>query len=495
MNNLKVTGITLLLSLNIALAGTRYVRPGASGNNSGTDWNNAYSSLPTNLVRGDTYYLADGSYAGHTFKDNGAGLITLKKATVNDHGISTGWNNNYGDGQALFTGRLSFQMPYYKIDGQSRSSISSGHGIKVKTNGGYTIVSTSKYITLRYVDVENGGTTGPDGRCFHLTTGTPQNITISYCYIHDVNGVHFRTVNAHNLLVEHSYIARNESDPIMHAEMIADNNSDNVTFRHNIFEDIEGSGFIVMGNGSKYTGVEENWKIYGNVFYHTPGYNGGVSGILNILHGTALNWMFYNNSIVGIKGLHAGISNGGSIPGMVVKNNIWYGNRVNTIGGGGNRDYNWYYDNVRTGVGELDSKALSFEPNAQLGTGNPFVDIANRNFQLKKATLPGATLSSEYKFDMLGNIRGTDGLWDRGAFEYGITITAQPDFSFNQIQNNIDNYLIPNPIINLNIQAVPAGASVLNMYGQRINSAANMPGGVIFIIGNTGIRQVVNIIR
>ena len=37
-----------------------YVRAGATGLNNGSDWNNAWTSLPATLVRGDTYYIADG---------------------------------------------------------------------------------------------------------------------------------------------------------------------------------------------------------------------------------------------------------------------------------------------------------------------------------------------------------------------------------------------------------------------------------------------------
>ena len=31
-------------------------------------------------------------------------VITIKKATVSDHGTPTGWSDTYGDGQAVFTG-------------------------------------------------------------------------------------------------------------------------------------------------------------------------------------------------------------------------------------------------------------------------------------------------------------------------------------------------------------------------------------------------------
>ena len=97
--------VSLLALVNVSAisdAATRHVRIGATGKNDGSDWVNAHSALPSVLVRGDTYYLADGSYGGYTFDDANSGTtaITIKKATVSDHGTDVGWSSSYGDGQA-----------------------------------------------------------------------------------------------------------------------------------------------------------------------------------------------------------------------------------------------------------------------------------------------------------------------------------------------------------------------------------------------------------
>jgi hypothetical protein len=90
--------VTLSLLGSTASAATHYVRPGATGANSGADWSNAWTAMPSSLTRGDTYYLADGSYGYRTFSDNASGsaYIYIKKATVADHGTATGWNYSYG---------------------------------------------------------------------------------------------------------------------------------------------------------------------------------------------------------------------------------------------------------------------------------------------------------------------------------------------------------------------------------------------------------------
>lgn len=114
--------ITLLVAFFFAVpvivsAANKYVRAGASGN--GSDWTNAYGSLPATLTRGDTYYLADGNYGSYAFDDaeSGTQWITVKKAIQSDHGTDTGWQNSYGDGAAEFS-KWNFQTNYWEVDGQ-----------------------------------------------------------------------------------------------------------------------------------------------------------------------------------------------------------------------------------------------------------------------------------------------------------------------------------------------------------------------------------------
>ena len=95
------------------------VGPATTGNGSGTNWSNlkAWSGTP---ARGDTWYLADGSYGAKNFTTaaSGSTLITIKKATVADHGeVSAGWLDTMGDGQAVFTPPIRFGTSYWVFDG------------------------------------------------------------------------------------------------------------------------------------------------------------------------------------------------------------------------------------------------------------------------------------------------------------------------------------------------------------------------------------------
>ena len=97
--------LTACLLPAFAHAANQYVRPGATGANNGADWANALSKLPASLTRGDTYYLANGSYGSYVFNtaNSGASTITIKKAVESDHGTATGWSSSYGDGQSVFS--------------------------------------------------------------------------------------------------------------------------------------------------------------------------------------------------------------------------------------------------------------------------------------------------------------------------------------------------------------------------------------------------------
>jgi hypothetical protein len=80
------------------------------------------------------------------------------------------------------------------------------------------------------------------------------------------------------------------------------------------------------------------------------------------------------------------------------------------------QDYNTYVDTEARGEPGPNDKRL---------TGvDPFANFKERDFRLARATDPGKKLEAPYDKDMFGNVRGTDGMWDRGALEF--TAPAQP---------------------------------------------------------------------
>lgn len=410
---------------NMSEAASRYVRPGASGTNSGSDWVNAYTSLPATLVRGDTYYLADGTYAAYTFDDanSGSTLITIKKATATDHGTDSGWLSSYGDGQANFSGSLNIYADYYLFDGQGRNSnwatggvdqygITTGN-IRLDNGGG----TGGDNLAFRYMDIHGGGrdTGRGDDVIYGLTSNS--NITFQYCALRDSDRTIFLTRGTPtNWLVEHSYIARNASSAAIHGEIMSSTASNTMVWRYNVIEDPEGTAVWAFING----GTATKWQVYGNVIFHSPTYSReGISGVIYVANdasnnNTLNNLEFYNNTIWGVKGLYSGVVIQSGTNNLVY-NNIWY-NNVRTNNSGPTFGWNWYYNT------NADSDNTSTKQTCTTNC-NLFADATNKNFRLTRATNAGVTLPAPYNQDMDGKIRGADGVWDRGAYELGSTTT------------------------------------------------------------------------
>lgn len=441
-----------------------YVRAGASGS-TGADWGaNAYNDIPamSAIARGDTVYVADGSYAAVTFDKavSGSTVITIKKATVADHGTSTGWSDAYGDGQAVFAAQVWLKTDYWVFDGVSRSGWRTGYGFKVENNNGSNqpvngtaAVQTGDYtggaganvgnasnITIKYVEINGShdrtGGYNDYGLLWTYTHGRVSGNYLGYCYIHDVGGVNAHLRNTDGALVEYCWFQNNQSTASNHAEGISvGDTTSEFTFRYNYVENMEGSGYLATPSGLSgltYT----NWGIYGNVFFCNNGeanahldfmgegiislYNYSVfSGYLYIVNNTfaigsqpgdAAPYIAFTPSVLPV-----------SLDTVVIANNLFYGSdtspvvdHANATIGSYTWDYNAYYDSVN----DLDLSA-----HKSSASGNPFVDVSQTaghvDFSLATGTAAGSTLASPYNHDLTGAVRGGDGTWDRGAYEFG----------------------------------------------------------------------------
>jgi len=465
---LLILTIFLFSASGLATAANYYVRAGATGSGDGSDWTNAYTSLPATLNRGSTYYIADGSYPGYTFNDSVSGttLIYIKKAIASDHGTDTGWSSSYGDGIATL-GSFTFETSYWVIDGQTGGgpgSWESGFGIKLTPSESKIVRlnNNAGNITLAHIDMEhNGRHTHNSNEDILYGLGASENITISYCYLHDVARCHLLTTNTDGFTIEYSKIARNGAGgDSIHREAWSAQVDDNVIVRYNIFEDISNTGIICLVNGN---GDAENWQIYGNVFWRSPGDLSGTSSCIQVKYASptfvsAVNWKVYNNVIVNLKGLGAGlaIQNGS---GNVAKNNIWYNNNVNTVQlYNTSHDYNWFENNYRTDgcdpPCDLDPDLADSETNGIHGSADPFVDWENDDFDLTSGTDArdnGTDLGTSYDQDAYGNTRGADGYWDIGAYEY--IVPPMGDFTgdyvvdFEDLKILTDDWLVTDYVL------------------------------------------------
>ncbi len=429
-----------------------YVREGANGN--GLDWENAFGQLPDVLERGSTYYLADGTYGPYTFDDpvDGEKYIYVYKATESEHGTDTGWDTTYGDGTALFTTASGFytiniETSYLEINGKE------AYGIKVTTtncDNNFDLVFTdgvasqgghgfgAKNITLAYCELEHCGEDQGDNvhNALYMRGELDKDDlcrfwTISHNYLHDVNITCIKTRGVTDSLIEHNTFARRHTDGKRHGELISWNDSglnQNNIFRYNFLYDSAGTGMLVIKDDD---GHQSGWKIYGNVFYTTDKERYPVSNgaICNTGPGKALlsDVEVYNNTFVNITDASRGdpdppFSIQDETSGNVFKNNIC----INTddVFGEIERSHN-LWNNQDYAENDLDGSG-------QLWTGSTelFTDFGNHDYTLTQATEPGdSSIGSEYNTDMLDNVRGEDGNWDRGAFEYVSSTTSSSSTS------------------------------------------------------------------
>ena len=420
-------------------AANRYVRQGATGLANGTDWTNAYTALPATLTRGDTYYIADGTYAGYRFDDtlSGSTLVTIKKATIADHGTNTGWNDTYGDDQAEFGytyfGNDSVNTGYYLIDGVTGggpTNWTGNLGFKFSRINARAESSTKSNITIKHSDIDGGASTSNGNRPIDMSQ--INTLTISYSYIHNAGDDVITMLSTSNFTVEYSKFAFSYESATYHPDLVQGYGGpySNIIFRYNYIYDVDGTYLWGVHDNNTANGYE----IYGNIIVFTNRPSNTSDGIVGDLNGngTINNLKFYNNTITGDFNYNVGF---GPIVGSnnVAYNNLWV--KLSGTGGFGSissvtHNYNSFYNLTHSG-----------EENR---SGNPFTNSGNENFTLSGVTTAGTTLPNPYNVDMFGNVRGADGTWDRGAYEYlasgpPTTDTVSPSIPANLIATPVSS--------------------------------------------------------
>lgn len=442
----------ILVIPNLALAANHYVRAGAAGSGSGADWTNAYTDLPASMVRGDTYYVAAGTYKGHTFKDpvNGSTLITVKAATIADHGIATGWLDSYV-GEARFNtasgGSIwNFTSDYYVVDGVYRGSDwRSGYGFHLDNSGAVVGNSTgiiafnANNITIRYTNIEGSHSHGtPTDRGW--TSYGNNNLLIEYNFAHDFGeaGCVMRgDTTSSNVTIQYNYFADNysvggsgiHSEPISIAEGIH-----NFTIRYNRFVNSVGTGAIA--DASSLSPNDNNngpLYIYGNQMWYNSGLwpsgfssycaVGGFYSFINV--GFSSDIYVYNNTIGNINNTVCPQGSGGDAQiwnqgdpdakmksGAIihVKNNLWW----NSNGG------------VNLAVSPTDvSNNDASVPNGAFASPTTFdfhlsghragTSLSNAGTYWNGSAL----VANTFDIDADGNPRNA---WDLGAYEFGTSV-------------------------------------------------------------------------
>lgn len=445
MKTIRLLGILaiLIFAAQTAMAADYFVRAGAAGTNNGSDWNNAYPSLPTTLIRGSVYYIAGGSYPAYTFDDavSGTSLITIKKATASDHGTDTGWNSSYGTAQAVFSSILKFNTSYYVFDGQTRDENNwfngDAYGIRIShNNNDQNIIIKASNISVKYVYVNAIFGNASSSTCNYTATtcrryaidtdgSNATGLLFHKMYVYGGNNIWFiRTTTG--TIVEYSATYGGNSNSYNHGEVVNCYFSVmNAIVRYNDIREtytLSGGGgtaivAITKTGASGVTGPgADGLQFYGNV---VSDYRVG-DGAIGYTGGNSSHIRVYNNTFIRSTGYNAGTSFGTGTDNLVY-NNLWitYG----TLYHGGTHDYNAYSGSSNIG-----------ESHAQINVPTSILaDYSGNDFRLTAATSAGSTLSSPFNHDMLEHVRGADGEWDRGAFEFGGSnlIVSRPNAPLN----------------------------------------------------------------
>lgn len=418
----------LFLGIVSAEAANRYVRAGATGNANGNDWINAYPALPSNLTRGDTYYIATGTYAGRIFNtlESGTALITIKGATVAEHGTDTGWSSSMsvstadGGTQATFTSGLTFNTSYWVFDGvvgPVGSRTTTAYGFKINpVNYAVRVFNLSRAITNITISHISSIAPAGDVEKFFLSTDNStksvHNVTWSHNLLNGWSNAQWATsagLAMNDWLAEYNIILNGYSSAANHGEDINNNYGylDRFTIRHNIFEGRSSGTATIVGG---LNGPVGTYYIYGNVFKNQV----SGDGTIVCVHENARMYI-YNNTFANVTGGGSGAYISGAASDCTlsgeIANNLLY-NMSAVLGSatsGMTRRYNAYFSTTNT----------PSESNNYTASGNPFLDYANGNFGLVPAiaaAMPaGLPLGPPYDRDMFGNIREP---WSRGAITF-----------------------------------------------------------------------------
>jgi hypothetical protein len=404
---------------------TKFVSKSASGSNNGTSWANAWTNVSgigwSGLAAGDVVCVAGGTYSGSIVSGasgSAANPITIRRATSGDAtcgSSTTGWSSAY-DAQVVIAG-ITLASNYVTIDGEVPNGITmnlangSGNptaiGVSAPTNG----------VTLRYLEVAGPcGTTAcnqnGDSRSINLNNWNgssydlQNNMTIQYNNLHGACTILW-SAHSTNLIIEHTRFADSADstpgNPNCHPNVIAEQDSTNVTFRYNEVTNWQVEGIMACPNG----GCSSSWDIYGNV-WHDP-MAGSYPRVLESQGNSNGPYHVYNNTFVNISYATMTTSNGGSFAsGSQGRNNIFWNS---PSGGLPSNDY----DLCNSSCGEANGQTYS--------TTDLFANYAGHDYHLARATNAGQTLAAPYNIDYEGNVRGADGVWDRGAYEFGGSVS------------------------------------------------------------------------
>ena len=454
---LVVFFVLFCLASSSAFAACHTVTPTGSGSKTGADWNNAYAGIPSSLIRGDVYYLADGAYPAFTFNTAASGTTTveIRKAQSYDNCTSTGWNTStMGSAQAVFHRVFNVSAPYFILNGNGKQTAQGcggapgptiagapptpiDCGIKIDdtscTSNCIGVVSVSSGpFTFEYVEFLGNSTPSANEDNFVFGGGSSPS-TYKHIYGHNTGAVYFQ-YGCNQRTVEYSYFWGTEiqgptSDGTHGQYSYCGNTDSNGVEANNVYRDITGTAVWTFAYPDN---THTGWVFYNNVIFNSTTYTGASlslgwlsDGLIACINSgsNCNNFTFSQNTIINA-GDSSGINNENT-GSYTVENNLWYGIAHGSIsfmaGTGGS-----YTQNHNSFIASGSS--------CPSGTGNvcdnsgpdPFVSWTTNNFNLVSDNNDEnnrLALGAPFTVD----VNGTAFTTDRGAYEYAGGGTGAPN--------------------------------------------------------------------
>ena len=505
-----------LVAVFLVKAENLYVNAAGAGLRNGSDWNNAFAGFggvlwgsgAGQLGAGDTLWIAGGTYSVQLeLKGSGAAgnVISIKRARATNAECATvaGWSAGY-DAQVIINNNSggiyinsSLQPPngpgrFVTVDGQiadgircNFQNVSMARGISIDGWGSYNTFFRNIGVYGPSTNALAGYPWNYDCRCLYIGTYTgsdtapyPSDLMFDRCtfaggtafayYVH-VAYVTLQYCNIHT-------IENTSGDQAVHQNLIYVFSSHDCTIRYNTIHDCEAAtGIFFTDFGSSGT-VSSNFWIYGNVFRDDYLSSERFINVRNTATGTGPLYIYNNTFVHGYGGIL--LEAPGNPRGVtVIANNLFV-----DIAGFGAITYVSY---TTTNSNLITSSYSQFaNPGATNLLAAPYAWQWVRDLRLKAGSSPinaGTNLGSPFNVDMDGNIRGTDGAWDIGAYEY-VSGTNLPPADTTA------------PAVALTIPA--AGAIVSNTVTLTASASDNTGGSgiatVSFLVDGVAIGSVTN---
>lgn len=421
-----------------ANAASHYIRASASGSNDGSSWANAWTTFgAVTWTRGDTYYVAGGTYNESPFVNvaaSGTTRVTVKKANAADNSGDAGWNPSYATTVAQINGTFGLDKGYITVDGVTGSG-TSGHGIVVYNAAFTDVIVLENYsgFELSHIEVRGAGSAASAlayvGVAWNNVAGEKKGLRIANCWIRETttNGVVVlgavgTSYSDYGLLFEDNSVTETGlcTDPDNHGQAMhlgLATNMRYVIIRNNLFRNNDGSAKLSWLGGSGTT--HQDVRIYNNLFVTLSGLYTILSpgSIWSHSSNNSVNWLIANNSFYGLSasGANGNIDLQGTHSGILAKNNIWEACKfAGTNPGVDTSSNNGYFNNT----GAVPSGTT----NQVNGVETTFNNASLGDFSLKDggyAVGVGLDLSSIFTTDITGATRTVP--WDLGAYKSGST--------------------------------------------------------------------------